>query len=177
MKIKPTIVAIVLCQVIALGSFAQKIVDSFRICNLPVRQGIVYKYGLDSVRKCIWRPDESVSIVTKCDSVFNFSEGKVAAIHNFSGDSIGDYSILIRGNDQIYICFNNLKYVSVKNGEMVSKGSWLGFMADGDDDARMKIDIFILRSGNKSNPVSFKEILEYFRCNAPSCEETGAYTL
>jgi hypothetical protein len=47
MFVRKAILLVVFILVIGSELFAQKIIDSVKVCGLPVREGIVYEYNLD----------------------------------------------------------------------------------------------------------------------------------
>ena len=165
----------VLLSILLLGAScasAQNILDSIRLYNYPVREGVIYKYD----KKCSFIQGcanalSIVSVVTKEDSVFHFEEGKVAGV--FAVDDA--YAITIMNEKNLFITYSNLKSAEVKKGDPVLRGTYLGQTAYTQDDPveQRQVDILVLQ---KTKKLPYKKTVEYIRYNM-SAKRKIDYTL
>ena len=123
------------------GVLSQEIIDSFRVCSLPIRDGVIYEYKRYSVYD---RGDNGVTILTKCDSVFHIGAGKVLAVHKYDQEE-GIYMVVLENGKNEFISYSNLKYVAIKKGDVVEKGTWLGLTAISDEGNEKQLDFMILK--------------------------------
>ena len=144
---------------------AQNVLDSIQLYEYPVKQGVIYKYEYDCNSSTICAPSLSiVSVVTPNDSVFHFEDGKVAGVFTLDGF----YTVTIRNAKEEFITYSNLKSSSLKKGDLVIKGSYLGTAAQSDEaytEDRKQVDILILR---KIKQLSYRKAIEYIRYNMSS---------
>jgi hypothetical protein len=134
---------------------AQKILDSVKIYNFPVNEGIIYKYDFNHSFVCIL-PKPVVTIATQNDSAFYFQNGEVLGV--FRIDSF--YSVLIANANDEYICYSNLCSTSLKKKEQVKRGSFIGKVAKSDYDSLNSLDILILK---KTKELSYEMCFEFIR--------------
>ena len=152
---------------------AQNVLDSIQLYEYPVRQGIIYKYEYDCNSTTICAPSLSiVSVVTHNDSVFHFEEGTVAGV--FTLDDF--HTITVRNSRDEFITYSNLRYVTLKKGDPVSKGMFLGTAGASDetyDTALNQVDILILR---KVKQLSYRKAVEYIRYNMSAPGKSSRFT-
>jgi hypothetical protein len=153
-------------QITALTSFAQRIIDSIPVCNLPVRKGVVYQYDRRSLSAYHRGSEMGVSIMTNHDSVFHFDEGRVVAVSDYSSKDEPGFMVVIRNARDDFFAYGNLRFVPLKKGDIVKKGLWIGLTAISADGNEKQLDFMYLK-GKKQIP--FKKTVEYVRC-AKSCE-------
>ena len=163
-----------LSPLFTLNLFAQRITDSIAVCNLPVRSGNIYVYDLKSLPRCIGPVvEENVSILTKCDSVFHFGEGKIVAINNYGGDGEPQYMIVIGNEKKEYFAYGNLKSSALKKGDVVRRGTLIGFADNSDDGEGRQIDLIFIKNGKE---LPFKKTIDFIRCQA-QCKSDDDYNL
>lgn len=139
---------------------AQQVLDSIEVHEFPVRQGMIYKYEYDCNSSAFCAPSLSiVSVVTHTDSVFHFEEGEVAG--TFTLDDF--HTVTIRNERNEFITYSNLQTLTVKKGDPVARGMYLGTAALSTDDFSShyrQVDILILRSLQQ---LSYRKAVEYIR--------------
>jgi hypothetical protein len=161
MNILKIILLFGLFQIIQTTLFAQKIIDSIKICEYPVKEGTVYEFA-DSGRSLHgW--DQSVSILTKHDSVFHIGQGEVIGIHLYRDGC----AIVIRNDKDEYVSYGNLKLTNLCKGDPVEKGTFLGLAGKNEEGNYQQVDFMLFK---KSNRLSFKKEVEYIRCHIV-CEQ------
>ncbi|MFI5132487.1 MAG: hypothetical protein ACHQFX_20960, partial [Chitinophagales bacterium] len=160
-------------QITALASFAQRIVDSIPVCNLPVRTGVIYRYDRNSFGGCLREEEVGVSILTKDDSVFHFEEGKIAAVNNYGTKEDAAYVVVVMNEEKEFFAYGNLRFVSMKKGDIVKKNAWLGLTGISDNGNERQVDFIYFK---KRQQIPSKETAEYVRCNI-SCVQSGRYTV
>ena len=146
----------------SVGASAQNVLDSIQLYEYPVRQGVIYKYEYDCNSTTICAPSLSiVSVVTPNDSVFHFEEGRVAGI--FTLDDF--HTVTIRNSRDEFITYSNLQSITVRKGDLVTRGMCLGTAAPCEEayTAEMnQVDILILR---KIKQLSYRKTIDYIRFN------------
>ena len=167
MRIPKTVLLLILFQIGHETLFAQKIIDSIRVCEYPVREGIIYLTEQGTKIGC---GEPGVAILTNSDSVFCAGNGLIIGIHSY-GDGC---AIIIRTEKDDYVSYSNLKTSGLCRGDVVQKGTFLGFAGISDDDRCRQVNVMMLHKNAKY--FSIKKLLERFRCNA-SCEEPKGYIL
>jgi hypothetical protein len=167
MSISKIILLLILFQTGQQTLFAQKIIDSIRVCQYPVREGIVYLAEQDTKIRC---GEPVVAILTNSDSVFCAVNGLIVGSHSYGDGS----AIIIRAEKDGYVSYSNLKTSGLCRGDVVHKGTFLGFAGISDDDRCRQVNVMILDKDAKY--LSIKKLLDRIRCNA-SCEEPGGYIL
>ena len=123
----------------------QKVIDSVKIYNLPVREGIVYKYDFGHYFGCTLGVDNIVTIITNTDSVFHIESGQVLAIFVIENFSV----VVIRNAKGEYITYSNLKTVNCKKDEWVYRNTYIGNLMKSDFSAMNSLDVLIINSSNK----------------------------
>jgi hypothetical protein len=166
----------VLLFFLLMGTFtisAQNVLDSIQVYDYPVRHGTIYKYEYDCNSTTICAPSLSiVSVVTPNDSVFHFEEGSVVGI--FTLDDF--HTITVRNTKDEFITYSNLQYVTVKKGDHVTRGMFLGTAAKSDEGYAAElnqVDILILR---KVKQLSYRKAIEYIRFNMSSPGKPSRFT-
>jgi hypothetical protein len=167
MSIPKTILLLILFQTGHETLFAQKIIDSVSVCEYPVRAGVIY---LTAVGTAIHCGEPGVAILTNSDSVFCAGNGLIIGIHSY-GDGC---AIVIRTEKDDYVSYSNLKSSGLCRGDVVQKGTFLGFAGISDNERSRQVNVMILDKNAKY--FSIKKLLERIRCNA-SCEEPKGYIL
>ena len=150
--------------------FSQKVIDSIRVCGLPVAKGMVYQYERNS---CFYGYNEDVSIITKFDSVFNVEEGTVAGVFQI-GFNEDRYNVVTIKNDRDeFISYGNLRSTILIKGERVLKGAFIALAGKSYNENGLQIDFMLFK---KEKRYSFNKLIEYLKCNS-FCDEPGDYTL
>jgi Peptidase family M23 len=161
---------LILFQISGSTLFSQAVIDSVEVCGLPVRKGVAYRNDFSSGEYTY--KDQFTSVLTQYDSVFHIGDGNVVAIHNY-GDDNGGYAIIIRNEKDEFICYSNLRYVSLKKGDVIKKGTWLGFAGTSEVGKRKQVDFMFFKKNKK---LPFQKEVEYIRCGI-SCDQPQGYTL
>jgi hypothetical protein len=104
--------------------------------------------------------EQAVSIITKYDSVFHFEYGKVAAVVYYGHDEDDGYAIIIRNQKDEFICYSNMKCITLKKGDIVESGTWLGLTGISEDGAASQLDFIYIK---KRKQLSFRKTVEYIR--------------
>lgn len=165
MNVPKIILLVVLFQITHATLFAQKIIDSIKICEYPVREGTVYQYEANPGRSlCGW--EQGVSILTIYDSVFHVGRGEVIGIH-FYGDGC---AIIIRSDKDEYVSYSNLTMINLCKGDVVQKGTFLGLAGKDDEGNYQQVNFMLFK---KSNRLPFKKEVEYIRCHIVCEQLTG----
>jgi hypothetical protein len=141
--------------------FGQKIIDSVKVYFFPVKEGIIYEYKPSSYWMHI---EQGTSVITKYDSVFHFEEGNISVIRNY-GDG---YAVIIKNEKDEFICYSNLKSVSIHKGDFVKRNTYLGLAGISEDESQKQVDLIIFK---KTKKLSFKREVEYIRCNISSAKQ------
>jgi hypothetical protein len=144
----------------------QKILDSISVHEFPVREGIIFIYDETSFH-CSQMP--AVSIYSQFDSVFHFENGKVMGVFN-----LGDcYAVVIQNDKGEYITYSNFKAISIRKGESIKRGDFVGTLLQDEDDQKNSLDIIISK---EIKYLPQKKLLEYIQCNISS-KVSNNYTL
>lgn len=154
---------VLLCLFLAASSIvtAQSAIDSIRVYEYPVRQGVIYKYDprenfsqACASNLCI------VSVVTPADSVFHFEAGEVSSVFTVGNN----YGIVVINPKGESITYSNLKDVRLKKGDHVKRGMLVGTTAQGDSlSAGLKLlDILILRN---IKALPYNKTVQYIKSN------------
>ena len=152
---------------------AQNVLDSIQVYEYPVRQGTIYKYEYDCNSTTICAPSLSiVSVVTSNDSVFHFEDGTVAGV--FALDDF--HTITIKNAKDEFITYSNLQHLSLKKGDNVSRGMFLGIAGKSEESLATElnqVDILILR---KVKQLPYRKAVEYIRYNMSMPGKNTRYT-
>ena len=149
--------------------FAQKIIDSLVINELPVKQGVIYIYDYPIA---ICGDPQTASILTRYDSVFHIEEGEVVAVYNYGLDREKDYLVIIRNKKGQFICYSNLDSAFVKKRDVVKKGTVIGISGINAERNCRQVDFMLF---NKAQKLTFAKEIEYLRFT--SCKVPAGYTL
>lgn len=158
---------LVLFSIAALEAGAQKIVDSVKVYNFPVREGVVHFYEPRSVHYS-FNSMPIMNVMSAYDSVFHFEPGVVTDVRK-----VGEvYAVCIENKKKDIVVYSNLLSTSFKKGDKVKRGSFLGRLDRDYDDACHEVDILIFQKGEV---IPFNRILDYLRRNistAPPASQT-----
>lgn len=168
MKNKKACVLVISCLLAVSTVFSQKIVDSVKVYGYPVREGVIYQYEPKSVYAS-FNAMPIMNVLTRCDSVFHFEEGRIAEISQIDGV----YAVSLENKKKEIVVYSNLKEVSVKKGQTVKRGQCLGVLDKDYDDDLNQVDLLIFQKGKE---IPYKKIMEYMRRNISSKPQVG-YTL
>jgi hypothetical protein len=159
---KKSIILIITYLFFYSGLYSQKIIDSIKVYDYPVREGIVYKYDLNSGYGC--PPLPIVTVLTYQDSLFHFQNGEIACIFN-----LGDcYAVVIRNLSNEYITYSNLKSTNLQEGAQIKRGDYIGKIEKGEENNLNSLDILIF---NKAKELSYERCIEYIRYKMSSNKE------
>jgi hypothetical protein len=137
MNILKIILLFLLFQIDHVSLFAQKIIDSIRVCEYPVREGIIYLIEQGTALRC---GEPGVAILTNSDSVFCEGNGLIIGIHSYNDGC----AITIRTEKDDYVSYSNLKTSGLGRGDVVQKGTFLGLAGISDDARCRQINVMIL---------------------------------
>jgi hypothetical protein len=166
---------LILTLLIAIGgtASAQNILDSVKVYDYPVREGVIYKYEHNTsfVQTCA-NSLCIVSVVTPSDSVFHFENGKVTGIFKLDDR----YTVSIANAKGEQITYSNLEQLNVEKGDVVTRGMLLGTTAQSADvdPSLNQVDILILK---KIKPLPYYKTIEYIRSRISTYHPMQRYTV
>src|SRR5699024_3260475 len=117
---------LVLLTFLSTAVSAQNVLDSIKLYDYPVREGVIYKYERNSnfISNCA-NSLSIVSVVTPSDSVFHFEGGTVSGVY-----PVDDfYVVSVMNAKSESVTYSNLKQVNVKKGDNVLRGMCVGTSA------------------------------------------------
>src|SRR5438552_11783044 len=133
-------------------TFGQNIIDSVKIYNFPLKEGIIYMH--QNFFSC---EPVGISICSPLDSVFHFENGIVVAVFDM-GDS---KAAVVKNGKNEYFTYGNLKTVLVKKGNFIKRGDCIGIILKDDFGIMNNLD-FIIMHGIKN--LSTEKMLDYIEC-------------
>lgn len=134
---------------------AQTIVDSVKLYNFPVREGVVHLYEPKSVYYS-FNSMSIMNVMSAFDSVFHFEEGQVIDVRQ-----VGEvFAVCIENKKNEIVVYSNLRSTSIRKGDSVKRGSFLGRLDRDFDNGCHEVDLMIFQKGEV---IPFKRVLEYTR--------------
>ncbi len=155
--------AVIGCLLSGFFVTAQSVIDSVKVFSFPVRNGVIYQYDRKSTVVC-YSPTPVVTIMTHDDSVFYFTNAKVAGV--FRIDS--SYAVIFKNEMNEYVTYSNLRTINVKKGDMVRWNQFIGFIQrDAYEETIINsLDIIILQGVKEIGSVKTQEFILSKMCRS-----------
>jgi len=152
--------------IVSVGSAsAQRIIDSVEIYGFPVRKAVIYEYDPKSSGGCRIFETTAPTLFTWEDTVYHFESGKVVGVYN-----LGDwFAVGIMNAMHELITYSNLKNVTIKKGDTLNKGMFLGNIVGYGYGEMNEIDVLI--SDSKGKPLSYQQTVNYIRNKISSSKQ------
>jgi hypothetical protein len=147
---------------------AQHIIDSVKIYDFPVREGVIYQYEPKTVYAS-FNAMPIISVVTKYDSLFHFEDGVITDIRKIDNF----WAVSLENKKQEIVVYSNLQSTALKVGDQVKRGMYLGKMEKDYEDAMNQVDVLIFQKGKE---IPYKKIMDYMR-RYISSQAPKAYSL
>ena len=147
---------------------AQHIVDSVKIYDFPVKEGVIYQYEAKTVYAS-FNAMPIISVMTKYDSLFHFEDGIITDIRKIDNF----WAISMENKKQEIVVYSNLQSTAVKVGEHVTRGMYIGKMDKDYEDEMNQVDVLIFQKGKE---IPYKKIMDYMR-RYISSKPPKSYTL
>ncbi len=149
-------------------SFSQKIVDSVKIYEFPVKEGVIYQYEAKTVYAS-FNAMPIITVSTRYDSVYHFEEGTITDVRRIDNF----WAVCLENNKHEMVVYSNLKTPTVHIGEKLRRGDCIGAIDKDYADEMNQVDVLIFQKGKE---IPYKKIMDYMRRNI-SCSAPKSYTL
>lgn len=144
---------------------AQKVVDSVKVYNYPVREGVVHIYEPKTVYAS-FNAMPIMNVMTAYDSVFHFEDGLVTDVRK-----VGNvYAICVENKKQEIVVYSNIRTTTLEKGEKIKRGDYLGLLDRDYDDEWHEVDLMIFQKGKE---ISHQKIIDYMRRHISSAPPVG----
>jgi hypothetical protein len=148
--------------------FSQKIIDSVKVYEFPVKEGVIYQYEAKSVYGS-FNAMPIITVSTKYDTVYHFEEGTITDVRK-----IDDFwAVCLENKKQEIVVYSNLKSAAVKAGDKVMRGGYIGVLDKDYANELNQVDVLIFQKGKE---IPYKKIMDYMR-RIISSSPPKSYTL
>lgn len=146
---------------------AQKVVDSLKVYNYPVREGVIHIYEPKTVYAS-FNAMPIMNVMSAYDSVFHFEEGVVTDVRK-----VGDvYAVCIENKKSEIVVYSNIRETSLEKGIKLKRGTYLGLLDRDFEDEWHEVDLMIFQKGKE---IPYNKLINYMRSHistAPPASHT-----
>ena len=154
MKYTRLLLFLITCS-LAQSAFSQKIVDSLKVYEFPVREGVVHIYEAKSVYAS-YNAMPIMNVMTAYDSVFHFEDGAVTDVRKVGSV----YAVCIQNKKSEIVVYSNIAETHLKKGDNLKRGKFVGTLAHDFDGDWHEVDVMIFQKGKE---IPYKKIMDYMQ--------------